>query len=89
MFSKQKQSSISILIALLFFSFFGYSQSVKKKLQTQFITDKILIDGKFDETCWQNADIAKDFVMWMPDNGTPEPQTQKTEVKIVYDNTAI
>lgn len=84
-----KQLSSSILIALLFFSFFGYSQSVKKKLQTQFTTDKILIDGKFDETCWQNADIAKDFVMWMPDNGTPEPQTQKTEVKIVYDNNAI
>lgn len=84
-----KQLSSSILIALLFFSFFGYSQSVKKKLQTQFTTDKILIDGKFDEPCWQNAAIAKDFVMWMPDNGTPEPQTQKTEVKIVYDNNAI
>lgn len=89
MFLKQIQLSNSILVAILFSSFFGFSQSIKKKLQTQFTTDKIIIDGKFDEASWQNAAIAKDFVMWEPDNGKPEPQTQKTEVKIVYDNNAI
>jgi hypothetical protein len=89
MFLKQIQLSNSILVAILFSSFFGFSQNIKKKLQTQFTTDKIIIDGKFDEASWQNAAIAKDFVMWEPDNGKPEPQTQKTEVKIVYDNNAI
>lgn len=75
--------------SFLLMAHFGFSQSAKKKLQTQFTSEKIVIDGKFDEACWQKADIAKDFVMWMPDNGTPEPNTQKTEVKIVYDNNAV
>ena len=50
---------------------FGYSQ--KKSLTTQFTTEKIIVDGKFDETAWLKADVAKDFVMWMPDNGKAEP----------------
>jgi hypothetical protein len=56
--------------SLLFFFFlcFGYSQ--KKTLNTQFTAEKIIIDGKFDEGAWLKADVAKDFVMWMPDNGT-------------------
>ena len=31
----------------------------------------------------------KDFVMFRPGDGDPEPQNQKTEVKILYDNQAI
>ena len=86
---KLRTISNSFIILFFFISSSIYSQSLKKKLQTQFTSEKIVVDGKFDEASWQKADIAKDFVMWMPDNGTPEPQTQKTEVKIVYDNNAI
>lgn len=58
-------------------------------MQTQFTTEKIVIDGKFDEAVWSKAAIAKDFVMWMPDNGKQEPQNQRTEVKVVYNHEAI
>ena len=44
--------------SFLLMAHFGFSQSVKKKLQTQFTSEKIVIDGKFDEACWQKADIA-------------------------------
>jgi hypothetical protein len=77
-----------------FFSFvsvlvfcFGYSQ--KKSLTTQFTTEKIIVDGKFDETAWLKADVAKDFVMWMPDNGKAEPKERRTEVRVIYDNEAV
>lgn len=86
---RQHQISNLLIFLFLLVSTLGFSQSEKKKLLTQSTTEKIIVDGKFDEACWQKADIAKDFVMWMPDNGTPEPQNQKTEVKIVYDNNAI
>lgn len=58
---------LAILTLLLVFKF-GYSQ--KKVLQTKKLTtETITIDGKFDEAAWQNAEEAKDFVMFTPDNG--------------------
>ena len=65
----------------------GFSQ--KKSLKTQFTSEKIVIDANFDEPIWKNVEVAKDFVMWDPDNGKPENPNQKTEVKVVYDNEAI
>jgi hypothetical protein len=58
-------------------------------LTTQFTTEKITIDGKFDEAAWLKADVAKDFVMWMPDNGKAEPKERRTEIKVTYDNEAV
>ncbi len=70
----------SVFSLVLVFAFcFGYSQ--KKSLTTQFTTEKITIDGKFDEAAWLKADVAKDFVMWMPDNGKAEPNEQRTEIE--------
>ena len=71
----------------LFVSFFGYSQ--KKVLQTKFISESIVIDGKIDESIWETVPAATDFIMFQPDNGTPIPETKKTIVKILYDNDAI
>ena len=61
----------------------------KKSLQTKFTSDKITIDGKFDEEIWKTTAVSKDFVSFDPDNGNPEPADSKTEVKIVYNNDAI
>ena len=74
---------------LYFLSFvtFGYSQ--KKTLQAQFTSQSIIIDGKLDETAWENAPIASDFIMFEPDNGKPIPESQKTEIKVIYNNDAI
>ena len=40
----------------------------KKTLKTKICTDKITIDGKFDELPWKDAEIATDFLMAAPDN---------------------
>ena len=61
----------------------------KKVLHTKSTTEKITIDGKFEEAAWQNAEVATDFIMINPDNGKPIAEEKRTEVKVVYDNTAI
>lgn len=76
-----------LLISILLFSVVGHSQ--KKALQTKFTSENITIDGKFDETVWQSAAIATNFVMFRPDNGKAIPENKRTEVRIVYDNDAI
>ena len=77
------------IFSLLFLLCFCIGFSQKKTLTTQFTSEKIIIDGKFDEGAWLKSDIAKDFVMWMPDNGTPEPKNNRTEVRVTYDNEAV
>lgn len=65
----------------------AYSQ--KKSLQTKFTSEKIILDGKLDETIWQSVPIATDFVMFQPDNGKAVPHNKRTEVRVLYDNEAI
>ncbi|RTZ02846.1 hydrolase [Flavobacterium sp. RSP49] len=77
----------SFLFCFLALSFIGYSQ--KKVLHTKFISDKITIDGNLNETRWQSAAIATDFIMFEPDNGKKIPDNKRTEVRIVYDNDAL
>ncbi|MGL2963042.1 DUF5916 domain-containing protein [Flavobacterium sp. RSB2_4_14] len=79
--------SYFLLYALLLFSSFVFGQ--KKTLHTKLIDEKIIIDGKFDEKAWQSAEVATDFIMLNPDNGKPIAHEKRTEVRIVYDNTAV
>lgn len=77
---------------LVFYSFlllniWCYGQ--KKVLQAQLVSQNIIIDGKLNETAWESAPIASDFITLEPDNGKPAPDGKKTEVKILYDNDAI
>ncbi|HYM93725.1 MAG TPA: DUF5916 domain-containing protein [Chitinophagaceae bacterium] len=58
-----------------------------KILQAVKINQAPKIDGNLDDSAWKNAPIATDFVESFPTFGLPA--TQKTEVKIVYDNSAI
>jgi uncharacterized protein DUF5916 len=73
---------------IIIFSY-SYSQQSTKSVNALRITEAPTIDGVLDEEFWQRADTAKDFVMFRPGNGDPEPITQKTEVKIAYNNEAI
>ena len=66
-----------------------FSQTTKKTLHTKFSSEKITIDGKFDEDIWKSAEIATDFIMEEPDNGKQEPHERRTEVKVVYNNDGI
>ena len=77
-----------IFLLLSLFSFFTvFSQ--KKILQTTFTTEKISIDGKLDESDWQNAAVATNFIAFSPKNGIPIPENKKTEVRVLYNNDAI
>ena len=81
------KKSYCFLHILLFVSVCLFGQ--KKTLQTQFTSEKITIDGKFDEPIWQQAAVASDFRMLNPDNGKSIPQERRTEVKILYNNEAL
>lgn len=61
----------------------------KKKLSASRTSEKITLDGSMDESVWQSAEIAKDFIMHNPDNGKPLAYEKRTEVRVLYDNDAI
>lgn len=61
----------------------------KKTVLTKKIEQPITIDGKLDEVQWQSVQPAKDFITFEPDNGKPEHNNQKTEVKVLYDDHSI
>jgi hypothetical protein len=77
----------SILLFLFLFNFCTYGQ--KKTLQAKYTSENITIDGKINEESWKTAAIAGDFIMYEPDNGIPISENKKTEVKVLYDNTAV
>jgi len=79
-----------ILLLLCLVSYLhSTAQTTKKEIQAVRISEAPVIDGKLDEAIWENAYIAKDFVMFRPGDGDPEPNDQRTEVRIIYDNQAI
>jgi Domain of unknown function (DUF5916)/Carbohydrate family 9 binding domain-like len=87
-----------LLLLYIIFTLSIYSQTdkkenpttfEKKQLQAKLISKKISIDGILDETEWENAAIANDFVMLEPDNGKKLDPNKNTEVKVLFDNEAI
>jgi hypothetical protein len=58
-----------------------------KILQAIKITEPPRIDGTLDDAAWTNIIPAVNFIQSFPNVG--QPASQKTEVKIVYDNSAI
>jgi hypothetical protein len=77
----------SFLLFLLLINFSSYCQ--KKTLQAKSTAENITIDEKINEEVWKTAPIATDFIMYEPDNGKPINENKKTEVKVLYNNTAI
>lgn len=43
----------------------------------------ITLDGRLDETAWELASPATDFIQWQPNPGAPA--TERTEVRFIYD----
>tara|TARA_R110002073_G_scaffold8207_3_gene45742 strand:+ start:28385 stop:30823 length:2439 start_codon:yes stop_codon:yes gene_type:complete len=83
----------SFVILLFSISYTLHSQEKinenRKKIKTTRVSKAPKIDGVLDDEAWKNAEIAKDFVVMRPDNGSKAPDAYKTEVKIIYDNEAI
>ena len=70
--------SYFILFFISLFHAVSYSQ---KKTLPAVASENITIDGKFDEPIWEFAPIAKDFVMFSPDNGKPIDESKKQKYK--------
>lgn len=75
------------IIALLVISPDIFSQTPKRQIKAVRINTPLKTDGILDEEAWQEAPIATDFVQLEPYNG--KPAYQRTEVKFVYDNSAL
>ena len=78
--------SYFLLFLTLLFQAKSYSQ---KKVLNAVASGNITIDGAFKEPIWEFAPVAKDFVMFFPDNGKAIDEKKKTEVQIAYNDDAI
>jgi len=77
------------IVLILFCTGNVWAQTTKKQINVQRAIQAPSIDGILNDAVWQNAEEAKDFVMFKPGSGNPEPENQKTIVKISYDNEAV
>jgi hypothetical protein len=59
----------------------------RKSVQALKLTETLVIDGKLDESAYNLAQPAKDFVQLQPYNG--RPSKQKSEVYLFYDQNAV
>lgn len=75
------------LTILVFLLLVGKAFSQHKGLKVSSLQSDIRIDGLLDEEAWSKADIATDFITNSPVFG--KPSARKTEVRVLYDNTAI
>lgn len=84
---------LSLFILLVIgFSVFAQEKDtpVERKQLTAFrIAEPIKIDGAGDETVWQTAETARNFIERNPNNGTPENPSFATTVKVLYDDTGV
>ncbi|MFH1004925.1 MAG: DUF5916 domain-containing protein [Bacteroidota bacterium] len=77
-----------LLVSFCLIGTFLFSQSPAKKEYTATrVSHPPKINGLLDDSCWMNIPIATDFIQTSPNPGNPS--FQKTEVKVVYDNSAI
>ena len=80
------------LFIFIFSFFFAFSQDetrIIKEIKATRTLKPPKIDGILDDHVWYTSKTASEFVMLEPGNGDPEPEDQKTEVKILYDDNAI
>ncbi len=66
-----------------------YAQDSTRKLQAQRLTSSLKIDGIPDDAAWKDATIITNFIEMRPTFGVTENYTNRTEVRILYDNSAI
>jgi hypothetical protein len=60
-----------------------------RKVPAARTAQKIVIDGDLKDSAWASATSASDFYEWRPNYGVVEHATNRTEIKILYDNHGI
>ncbi|MCF6212453.1 MAG: carbohydrate binding family 9 domain-containing protein [Flavobacteriaceae bacterium] len=79
-----------VLTLCLLGAILAHAQEIKRKTLTATrVSTAPKIDGNLNDAVWKNIPVAKNFVMFDPGDGDTEPNAQKTEVKVVYDDEAI
>ncbi len=66
---------------------FAHAGDNPKSLKALRTPSAITIDGILNETAWQNAQAAADFIQRDPDEG--KPASERTEVRVLYDDEAL
>ncbi|HIK63201.1 MAG TPA: hypothetical protein EYG01_04260, partial [Flavobacteriales bacterium] len=75
------------LLLFVFNTFISFSQFQDKKVyHIEKVQNAPKIDGELNDNVWTNLTVAKNFSQIQPNNGEPERQHQRTEVKICYDS---
>ena len=77
-----KVSAISILLFQIMIP-----AQTKITVQAVRLTDPVIIDGTLEESIWQTAPAISGFLQRDPNEG--EPASQKTYVRVAYDDHAI
>src|SRR5688572_26617604 len=71
------------------FSLNSFAQSAPRQLASKRTTAVIKIDGKLDENAWKEVQPATGFIEWRPSFGVQEQHDTRSEIYLLYDNTAI
>ncbi len=79
--------SLLFASALALISIFHLQAQETRQLQATRLQSSITIDARLDEADWKSASVASNFTQLDPTSGA-DP-SQKTEVKILYDDVAI
>ncbi|MBN9283974.1 MULTISPECIES: DUF5916 domain-containing protein [unclassified Flavobacterium] len=61
----------------------------KKILNARLSSSAVTIDGKLQETAWEQAETASGFITYQPDNGSLVSPEKRTEVRVLYDDDGI
>jgi hypothetical protein len=64
-------------------------EKVVKKMPAVRTTQKIVIDGDLKDDAWKAAPLFGKLVEWRPTFGNDEEDKNRTDLRILYDNTAI
>lgn len=75
------------VICLSFLLVCNHLFSQKRTLEAVKVTQAPKIDGTLDDAAWKDVPVATDFIESYPNFG--QKASQKTEVKVIYDNSAI
>ncbi|MCD4745058.1 MAG: carbohydrate binding family 9 domain-containing protein [Bacteroidales bacterium] len=82
-----KHISFTFFFILLVSALNLSGQTAKKSIKAVRISKPPKIDGILNDRVWENIPVATDFFQFDPYNG--EPATQKTEIKIAYNDNAL
>ena len=61
-------------------------QFERKELDMRRAAEPPVIDGLLDEEVWLTAPVARNFLMLNPGNGPSERPSQKSEVRMLFDD---